>query len=149
MPLTAVIILVAALAAPAHPAMEPLAWTEILETGASGRVVLGARLWKLDGQRVRISGFMAHLEVAPRGAFYLASRPVESDESGGGTADLPPDAIRVVVPSMPGDEVAFVPGPIEVTGVLHVGREEDAQGRVSRIRIVLEGPAPAAAPPRS
>jgi hypothetical protein len=147
MPIGAV-ILVAALAAREHPAVVPLAWGEILET-ASGRIALSAKLRKLDGKRVRIAGFMARLEIAPKGAFYLASRPVVSDESGGGTADLPPDAIRVVVRSMPDEEVAFVPGPIEVTGVLHLGREDDAEGRVSQVRIVLDGRAPAAARPPS
>jgi hypothetical protein len=85
---------------------------------------------------------MAQLEDGPRGAFYLASRPVSGDESGGGTADLPPDVVRVTVRSLAGAEVPYVPGPIEISGVLQLGTEVDEEGRVSRIRIVLD-----AAPP--
>jgi hypothetical protein len=131
--------LVLALATATSGTAASMRWNDLFET-TSGRVALSARLRSLEGKSVRIIGYMAQLEDAPRGAFYLASRPVSGDESGGGTADLPPDAIRVTVRSMAGSEVGHVAGPIEVTGVLHLGAEVDEDGRVSRIRIVLAGP---------
>jgi hypothetical protein len=105
----------------------------------------------LNGQRVRLIGHMAHLEEAPGGAFYLAARPVECDEGGGGNADLPPEAVRVVVRSAAGTPVRWLPGPIEVTGRFEVGGEADADGQVAWFRLVLDrledlAAAPAAAP---
>jgi hypothetical protein len=138
---------------PAGSAAEPASMQlqELLATGPTG---LGpsARARSLAGRRVRLVGFMARLEEAPRGAFWLASRPLTCDEGGAGTGDLPLDAVRVVVRSAPDREVAWLPGPIEVTGTLQVGREEDALGGTSGFRLLLdragEGdpPAPASAP---
>jgi hypothetical protein len=81
---------------------------------------------------------MAHLEEAPGGAFYLAARPVECDEGGGGTADLPPEVVRVVVRSAAGTPVRWLPGPIEVTGRFEVGAQADADGQVAWFRLVLD-----------
>jgi len=91
------------------------------------------------GKRVRMVGFMAHMDQPPEGAFYLTSRPVSCDEMGAGTGDLPIDSIRVNVVPAP-KEVTFVPGPIEVTGVLELGRQEEPDGAVSHIRLVLALP---------
>jgi len=103
---------------------------------------LSPRLFSAAGTRVRMVGFMAHMEQVPAGAFYLTSRPVSCDEMGAGTGDLPIDSIRVnVVP--PPREVPFVPGPIEVTGVLELGRREEPDGSVSHIRLVLALPSAA------
>jgi hypothetical protein len=110
-----------------------------------------ARAHALAGQRVRLVGHMAHLEEAPGGAFYLAARPVECDEGGGGNADLPPEAVRVVVRSAAGTPVRWLPGPIEVTGRFEVGGEADADGQVAWFRLILDrledlAAAPAATP---
>jgi hypothetical protein len=83
---------------------------------------------------------MAHLEEGPDGAFYLVPRPVECDEGGGGTADLPVEAVRVVVRSAVGAPVRWLPGPIEVTGRFEVGPEADGEGRVAWFRLVLDQP---------
>jgi hypothetical protein len=93
----------------------------------------------LAGRRVRIVGHMVRMELPPRAAFYLAARPVEADESGGGTADLPPSVIRVEVPWIAG-EVPWIEGPVDVVGKLELGRAEDEEGRVSWIRVVLDPP---------
>jgi len=98
------------------------------------------KLLALDGQRVRIVGFMARMEDGPAGAFYLASRPVSCDEGGAGTGDLPPDAVLVVVPWSAGAEIPFLAGPLEVVGVLHLGAATRPDGAPARIRIVLDSP---------
>lgn len=100
----------------------------------------------LDGQRVRLTGFMARLEDPPEGAFFLVPTPVSGDEGGGGTADLPPEAVRVEVRSAGGAPVRWLAGPLEVTGRFEVGPEEDAEGRVSWFRLVLDRPEDLAAP---
>lgn len=109
---------------------------------ASTRLQPSDRLLALDGQRVRIHGFMAGMEDGPSGAFYLASRPVNCDEGGAGTGDLPPDAVLVVVPWSGGAEIPFVAGPLEVVGVLRLGAATRPDGAPARIRIVLDPPQP-------
>jgi len=109
---------------------------------ASTKLQPSDRLLALDGQRVRIQGFMAGMEDGPSGAFYLASRPVNCDEGGAGTGDLPPDAVLVVVPWSGGAEIPFLPGPLEVVGTLHLGAATRPDGAPARIRIVLDSPQP-------
>lgn len=98
------------------------------------------RLLALSGKRVKLVGFMAKMEVAPKGAFYLTPRPVSCDEEGGGTADLPPEAVFVVVRSSPGQEVPYTPSALEVTGLLQVGYRVEEDERVTHIRLLLDRP---------
>src|SRR5262249_42903204 len=125
----------------APPAPEPLSFREFFEP--SPRALRpSARLASLDGTRVRLVGFMAEMELPPKGGFFLCSTPVVATEAGGGTADLPPDAVFVVVRSAAGKELALVRGPLEVVGVLELGGRADDDGYVSTIRVVLDGPSP-------
>jgi hypothetical protein len=119
---------------------EPLSFQEFFEPSAQ---VLkpSAHLLSLNRKRVRLVGYMAQMDEPPRGGFYLCRFPVFAAEGGGGTADLPPDAVLVVVKSARGKELAHVPRPLEVTGVLEIGPQVDEGGRISRIRILLDGPA--------
>lgn len=132
---------VAALAL-AISAAEPaaLAFHDLFRPSVS-RLEPSKKLVALDGKRVRLNGFMAHMEDGPSGAFYLASRPVDCDEGGAGTGDLPPDAVLVVVPWSAGGELPFLPGPLEVVGVLQIGPATRPDGMPARIRIVLDPPA--------
>lgn len=113
------------------------------------RTRLSPRTEALAGKRVRIRGYMVQMEDPPEGAFQLAARPIFQDESGGGTGDISPASVRVRLREAEA-RVAWTPGPIEVVGTLELGREEDAEGRVSFVRLVLEellpGMRPAAAP---
>jgi hypothetical protein len=118
-----------------------LAFSEFFRP-ASTRLQPSDKLIALDGQRVRIVGFMAQMEDGPSGALYLAARPVNCDEGGAGTGDLPPDAVLVVVPWSSGAEIPFVAGPLEVVGTLHLGAATRQDGSPSRIRIVLDSPQP-------
>jgi hypothetical protein len=130
-----------AAAALAISAAEPatLAFHDFFRPSAS-RLEPSEKLVALDGKRVRLNGFMAHMEDGPSGAFYLASRPVDCDEGGAGTGDLPPDAVLVVVPWSAGGELPFLPGPLEVVGVLQIGPATRPDGMPARIRIVLDPP---------
>jgi hypothetical protein len=127
-----------------------LRFSELLEH-AGEALRPSSRAAALAGRRVRLDGFMARMEDPPRGGFWLVPRPLECDESGDGTGDLPPDAVFVVVRSAAGREVAFRSGALSVTGILELGPRADGQGRVSSIRIVLDGPAagPRSPSPRS
>jgi hypothetical protein len=124
---------------PAAPAAaEKLDQREIFEPGPVLRP--SAKATRLVGKRVRMVGFMARMEVPPKGGFYLVPRPVHADEGGGGTADLPPQSVLVVSRSAAGQELPHIEGAVEVIGTLELGNRADEDGRVSAIRLVLDGP---------
>lgn len=118
-----------------------LSFKDFFESGASG-LKPSRKLLGLTGKRVRIIGFMSQMEDPQVGAFYLCPRPVFADESGGGTADLPPEDVLVLAPSSHGKKISFMPGRLEIVGVLEVGRREETDGRVSFVRLVLNKPEP-------
>lgn len=120
------------------PPAETLDLREIFEPGPV--LEPSARATRLAGKRVRMVGFMAHMELPPKGAFYLVPRPVHADEAGGGTADLPPQTVLVISRSAAGRQVPHIEGAVEVTGTLELGNRADEEGRVSAIRLVLDGP---------
>lgn len=121
-----------------------LEFREVLQPGPKAEP--SEKVRGLQGKRVRMIGFMAHMEDAPRGAFYLVSRPLHCAEDGAGTGDLPPDAVRVVVRSSAGEEIPFYPGLLEISGLLQLGHEADEEGRTSFYRIVLDRPEDLAKP---
>jgi hypothetical protein len=100
-----------------------------------------AKLLALNGQRVRIIGFMAHLEEPIRGAFYLCPQPTACAEGGAGTGDLPASAVQVILPGAPDRTLPFTPRALEVAGRLELGPRTEAEGQVSSIRIFLDPPA--------
>ena len=121
-----------------------LKFQEFYET-KNGALDFSDKLKSLNGKRVQVTGFMAHMENAPLGAFYVCPHPTFCDEEGSGTADLPPDSVRVIVRGAKGQTIDFVPRAVLVTGLLQVGSQEDEKGDISRIRIILDQ-APAKAP---
>jgi hypothetical protein len=132
----------AAAADPAAPAeaARPLD-LRALYVARGGALVIAPAVEALNGKAVRVRGFMVQIEEAPTGCFYLATHPVEQDESGGGTGDLPVDSLLVRVPELADQVIPWRASPVEVVGRLEVGREEEADGRVSAIRLILTGPA--------
>jgi hypothetical protein len=118
----------------------PLRFDDLLVLKSGGGLEAGAKLKALVGRRVSVVGFMARMENPPRGAFYLVPRPLSVDESGAGSADLPPQAIRVVVRSAAGKPLEYVPRALQVTGVLELGGRDEADGLPSVIRIILDPP---------
>jgi len=116
-----------------------LSFADFFEAG-SPRLVPSARLLGLNGRRVRLLGFMVRIESPRPGSFYLCPRPTFVDEEGGGTADLPPEAVAVTVPGAEARVVRYAPGRIEVTGLLDVGYHEGGAGAVSWIRLTADVP---------
>jgi hypothetical protein len=104
-----------------------------------------AKLLALEGSRVRLVGFMVRSEEPPTGGFFLCPFPVFATEAGGGTADLPPETVFVVVPSAAGRAVPYTPQPVVVEGVLELGRRAGEDGHVSSIQVVVDPPVPGAA----
>ncbi|MDB4976409.1 MAG: hypothetical protein JWN48_4750 [Myxococcaceae bacterium] len=129
--------------APATEAPPPhLALSELL--APSGPLAPSPKANALNGKRVRLTGFMADMEIEPLGAVYLVPRPLRCDEAGGGSADLPPESVLVIVDSAEGRALEHVPGPIEAVGMLEVGNRVDEQGRSASFRLRLERPLAAA-----
>jgi len=100
----------------------------------------GKAVLALDGQRVRITGFMVTQEDAPVGRFFLTPVPLRMSESADGDADdLPLNTVVVLMPpaeqSLP---LPHTPGLLQLTGILHYGRHELPDGRVVWLRLQLD-----------
>ena len=106
------------------------------------------RLTALDGARVRVVGYVVGEEQPTPGIFMLTARPVTLAEVADGPADdLPPATLFVhLAPTDAGKTVAHRPGLLVVNGVLRIGNQEEANGRVSFARLQLDQPLPAAEP---
>lgn len=118
------------------PAADQLAFSEFFAPGA--QLKPSEKLRALAGKRVRLVGFMAQLELPPTGAFYLVPRPLHCDESGGGTADLPPESVLVLSTASAGKVVPFLEGALELTGTFELGNAPDSEGRVAAFRLRLD-----------
>ncbi len=94
----------------------------------------------LDGQRVRIEGFMVRRCNHVPGQIMIAPRPVTLHEHEMGFADdLPMATVFVIAPTHERFTLPFVRVPMAVEGTLELGNRVEPDGRVSSIRIVLDG----------
>jgi hypothetical protein len=90
----------------------------------------------LNGKRVTMVGFMVALERPVTGGFFVSPYPAGADESGAGRGDLPPTSVLVLPSLAAGQEVAFVPGALEITGILEVGNQvHDGEPSTIRLRV--------------
>jgi hypothetical protein len=91
------------------------------------------------GQTMRLTGYMVQQERPSLGHFMLTPRPVRMSEHADGDADDLPIAWVMVYldPSQQDFVVPYVRGRIEVQGLIHVGRLEEQDGRVSWVRLQL------------
>lgn len=96
----------------------------------------------LAGKRVRVLGFMVRQAKGSPGVAILSPYEIATNENEYGVADdLPPALIYVEVSRYEDIAVPYTPGPLLLTGVLELGRREEADGRVSEIRLRLDEPA--------
>lgn len=110
--------------------------------GARG-LELTETLRRLDGKRVRILGYMVQPEKPVPGMFVFTAIPVRVNEERFGD-DLPPAALFVSMPKDRGQVVPHTPELLLLTGTLSVGNREEADDRVSTVRLALEIPEPVA-----
>lgn len=113
-----------------------LAFGELLERGP--KLAISERARSHNGQRVLLEGYMADLELPPRGAFYLVPIPVTCDEASDGAADLPPTAVLVNVNASSARDIPHLEGLLQVTGKLSVGRVVDSNGRSAWFSVTLD-----------
>jgi len=99
-----------------------------------------ARLLSLAGQRVRVVGYMARQEQPAAGIVILAPLPVVlGDEDESYADDLPAATLYVHLADTERTRaVAYVPGLVSFTGVLQLGATNEADGRVSFVRLQLD-----------
>ena len=132
-----------------HGELAPLDGVVDLKFREFFRLPIGARglepsqkLLSLEGQRVRLVGYMVRPELPAAGMLILAPLPVTlGDEDESFSDDLPASAVyvhlsdahsRVVLPYMPGLMV--------LTGVLQLGSLPEVDGRQSNVRLLLDEP---------
>jgi hypothetical protein len=103
---------------------------------------LSERARELDGQRVRMVGYMVREEHVPRGRFLLAPLPIALDSDDEPLADdLPPTTLEVELADAAA-EVPFRAGLLVFTGTLVLGaRPESDDGRVLGLRLRLDAAA--------
>jgi len=92
------------------------------------------------GQTVKITGYMVQQELPALGHFMLTPRPVRMSEHADGDADdLPAAWVMVYLdPEQKDFAIPYQRGLMELSGLLSVGRLEEADGRVSWVRLQLE-----------
>lgn len=111
-----------------------------------GEPVFTQQLQGLDGRRVRIVGYMASQEAPGPGVFLLTPMPMTIAAA---ADDLPAATLFVHLPSALATRTAtHAAGLIALTGTLGVGKRQEADGRISRVRLQLDL-APDAQPQRA
>ena len=97
------------------------------------------KMRSLDGKRVQILGYMAQQEQPVPGMFLFSAIPVRLNEEHYGLADDLPAATMFVFMPTPRDQVVrHAPGLMRLTGTLNIGNREEADGRISAVRLKLE-----------
>ena len=132
---------------PPRPAdVTELKFTEFFVSTIGERgLTLTDKLRCLDGQRVRVLGYMARQEQPVPGMFLFSAIPVRLNEEHYGLADdLPAATLFVSMPKNRDQVVPHTPGLMLLTGTLGVGNHEEADGRISTARLALEMPEPVA-----
>jgi hypothetical protein len=99
------------------------------------------KLLALNGKRVRLVGYMVREENPAAGCFILTPLPVTlGDEDEALSDDLPPSTVFVHLASSRDRNAPYIPGLIHLTGTLEVGAKDEAEGRVSAVRLILDAP---------
>jgi hypothetical protein len=97
------------------------------------------KLLGLNGERVRIFGYMVNAEEPSPGPFILAPLAVSMAEKEDGPADdMPATVIYVHIENGKDWIVPHVPGLLKLTGLLSLGAKEEPDGRVSAVRLQLD-----------
>jgi hypothetical protein len=141
---------------PAPEGVHDLAFSRIYRTplGPKG-LELSPATAALAGQRVRILGFMVRQARPSPGVALLAPFPLSTNEIEYSLSDdLPVSTLFVDVPAYADIAVPHTPGPLLLTGRFETGPRQEADGRISHLRLVLDEdaglapsePAPSALP---
>lgn len=93
----------------------------------------------LQGKPVRMVGYMVKEEVAQARRLILAPLPLSiGDDDDSLADDLPPAVVYVRLPGTEARVVPHLPGLIRLTGILRIGAANEADGRVSAVRLEVD-----------
>lgn len=93
----------------------------------------------LHGQRVRLFGFMVRQTKPAPGVAMLSPYPLVTNEIEYSLSDdIPANTVFVVIPHFSDIAVPYTPGPLLLTGRFETTPREEADGRVSHLRLVLD-----------
>ncbi len=125
---------------PAPDQVNDLAFAEIYRMPVGPRgLELPPRAAELAGKRVRILGFMVRQAKPSPGVALLGPHPAVTNEIEYSLSDdLPVSTVFVVVPRFEDIAVPFTPGPLLLTGRFETSPREEADGRVSHLRLILD-----------
>lgn len=132
--------------APPPPGVAELRFQEFFQQPVGPRgLQASARLLALDGQRVRLVGYMVREAQAPAGRLILTAMPVLlGDEDEPLADDLPPAALFVHLAGAASQaRLPHVSGLIQLQGRLQVGPLAEPDGHVSTVRLLLDDAASA------
>ncbi len=97
------------------------------------------KLLALNGKPVRLVGYMVKEEMPSAGRFLLSPLPVSlGDEDESLSDDLPATAVFVHLQGSKNQDTPYIVGLIQLTGTLEVGARDEADGRVSAVRLMLD-----------
>ena len=97
------------------------------------------KLLGLEGKPVRLVGYMVRQEEPTPGVFILSPLPVSlGDQDEALADDLPASMIFVHIKADGAQVAPYIPGLLRLTGILSVGNREEADGRVSSVRLRLD-----------
>ena len=97
------------------------------------------KLLGLEGKPVRLVGYMVMQEEPASGVFILSPLPVSlGDQDEALADDLPASMIFVHIEVDDAQVVPYIPGLLRFTGILSIGNREEADGRVSSVRLRLD-----------
>jgi hypothetical protein len=135
--------LLGSVAAQAGPQAADLKFREFFQLPVGPRgLAPSARLLSLDGQPVRITGYLAHQEAssAAAGIALLTPLPVSlGDEDESFADDLPASTLYLhLAAPLAARTISYRPGLVSLTGTLQVGAQREADGRASFVRLVLD-----------
>jgi hypothetical protein len=102
-------------------------------------LVIAPTAKRMQGQSIRMRGFMVKSEEDAIGQFYFVPMPIQMSEHSDGPAnDLPASTVLVKLDSSQASwAVPHKAGPIVLEGTLQVGRHEDSDGTVSWFQLQL------------
>ena len=97
------------------------------------------KLLGLEGKPVRLVGYMVRQEEPTPGVFIFSPLPVSlGDQDEALADDLPASTIFVHIEADGAQVAPYIPGLLRLTGILSVGNREEADGRVSSVRLRLD-----------
>lgn len=128
-------------AEPSAPAVAELRFGDLFQRPIGPRGLHpSARLLALDGQPVRMRGYMADAEQPMAGRLVLTPLPsAMGDEDEHLADDLPPQAVFVHLSGAAAEAtLPHHPGLLRLQGRLSVGPHEEPDGHVSTVRLLLD-----------